>query len=210
VNWRIRSSIAGGAGLCATNANMSVPPTRAVDDGLILQARAGDRTAWVMLVDRHLDAITGYAWYMLGDKGDAEDVAQETFIRLMGKVGTWQPGGGASLKTWLYRVAINLCIDRRRKKVPVPVEHLPEADGTAEVVEMEQTLARVQAVKTALSRLPERQCAVMTLVYYQGFTNRESADLLHLSVDAVESLLARARRALNASLAPLRDELMER
>lgn len=210
MNWPIRNSIAAAAGLGAANTDMSAPPTRAVDDGLILQAQAGDRTAWGVLVDRHLDAITGYAWYMLGDKGDAEDVAQETFLRLMGKVGTWEPDGGASLKTWLYRVAINLCIDRRRKKVPVPVEYLPEVDETAEVVEMEQSLARVRAVKEALSRLPERQRAVITLVYYQGFTNRESADLLHLSVDAVESLLSRARRALNASLAPLRDELMER
>ncbi len=93
--------------------------------------------------------------------------------------------------------------------MPVPVEHLPEVDET-EVVEMEQTLARVRAVKEALGRLPERQRAVMALVYYQGFTNRESADLLHLSVEAVESLLSRARRALSTSLAPLRDELMER
>ncbi|MFT5539695.1 MAG: RNA polymerase sigma-70 factor (ECF subfamily) [Alphaproteobacteria bacterium] len=209
MNWPTPSNAAVVVGLGGANADKLAPPPRAVDDALILQAQAGDRRAWGALVDRHLNAITGYAWYMLGDQGDAEDVAQETFLRLMGKVGTWQPDGGASLKTWLYRVAINLCIDRRRKRVPVPVEHLPEVDET-EVVEMEQTLARVRAVKEALGRLPERQRAVMALVYYQGFTNRESADLLHLSVEAVESLLSRARRALSTSLAPLRDELMER
>jgi RNA polymerase sigma-70 factor (ECF subfamily) len=197
------------AGLGGTNADTLTPSPRAVDDALILQARAGDRRAWGGLVDRHLGAITGYAWYMLGDQGEAEDVAQETFLRLMGKVRTWQPEGGASLKTWLYRIAINLCIDRRRKRVPVPVEHLPEVDE-AEAVDMEQALTRVHAVKDALGRLPERQRAVMTLVYYQGFTNRESADLLGLSVEAVESLLSRARRALSASLFPLRNELMER
>ncbi len=101
MNWPTPSNAAVVVGLGGANADKLAPPPRAADDALILQAQAGDRRAWGALVDRHLNAITGYAWYMLGDQGDAEDVAQETFLRLMGKVGTWQPDGGASLKTWL-------------------------------------------------------------------------------------------------------------
>lgn len=179
------------------------------DNDLIVRAGAGDRAAWAALVDRYLASLTGYAWYMLGDQGEAEDIIQETFLRLMGKIGAGDGDGVASLKTWLYRVAINLCIDRKRKAVPVPVESLPEtAVGGAQ--EADTHFDRVRAVAEAVGRLPERQRAVLTPVYYQGFSNAEAGDLLKLGVEAVESLLARARRALRAALAPLRDDLMER
>lgn len=186
----------------------TAPAAAVSDDELVSRAATGDRAAWGTLVDRYLAAISGYAWYMLGDRGEAEDVAQETFVRLMAKVGAWE-AGGAGLKTWLYRVAINLCIDRRRKHVPEPVAELPEVpDGGAAAAD--ERFDRARAVREALDRLPERQRLVMTLVYYQGFTNGEAASLLKLSVDAVESLLARARRAMRATLAPLRDDLMGR
>ncbi len=186
----------------------AVAAVTVTDDELVSRAATGDRAAWGALVDRYLGAISGYAWYMLGDRGEAEDVAQETFMRLMNKVGAWE-AGGAGLKTWLYRVAINLCIDRRRKHLPEPMAELPEVpDGGA--AETDERFDQARAVREALDRLPERQRTVMTLVYYQGLTNGEAAELLKLSVDAVESLLARARRAMRATLAPLRDDLMGR
>lgn len=194
----------------ATTRDAGVPAAPAVPDAeLIARAGAGDRAAWSALVDRYLGPISGYAWFMLGDRAEAEDIAQETFLRLMGKIGTWDAGGAASLRTWLYRVAINLCIDRRRKVVPVPVETLPETP-TGSAAETDGQLDRTRAVGEAIGRLPERQRAVLTLVYYQGFGNGEAADLLGLSVEAVESLLGRARRALRATLAPLRDDLIGR
>lgn len=178
------------------------------DNDLIVRAGAGDRAAWAAIVDRYLGPISGYAWYMLGDQGEAEDIAQETFLRLMGKVNVWDNDGAASLKTWLYRVAINLCIDRRRKSMPVPVAELPEVP-TGGAPEMDACYDRVRAVTEAMARLPERQRAVLTLVYYQGFSNAEAGEVLRIGIDAVESLLARARRALRATLAPLRDDLMK-
>lgn len=184
------------------------PAARVADDMLIAQAARGDRAAWGVLVDRYLVPVSAYAWYMLGDRSEAEDVAQETFLRLMKKLPAWQPGE-AGLKTWLYRVAINLCIDRQRRRVPEPVAELPELPDPR-AAEAEADFDRSRVVRAALDQLPERQRAVMTLVYYQGFTNAEAAGLLKLSVDAVESLLARARRALRASLAPMRDDLLGR
>jgi RNA polymerase sigma-70 factor (ECF subfamily) len=179
------------------------------DNELIVRAGAGDRAAWAALVGRYLGPISGYAWHMLGDRGEAEDVAQETFVRLMGKAAAWDADGGATLKTWLYRVAINLCTDRRRKHLPVLMDELPEvADGGAAAID--ERFDRARVVREALERLPERQRAVLALVYYQGFSNGEAAELLKVSVEAVESLLSRGRRALRAALLPLRDDLLGR
>jgi RNA polymerase sigma-70 factor (ECF subfamily) len=191
--------LSGTAAACA----VAVP-----DNDLIARAGAGDRAAWAALVDRYLGAISGYAWYMLGDQGEAEDIAQETFIRLMGKAADWDADGTASLKTWLYRVAINLCIDRRRRVVPTPVDTLPETP-TGGPAEVDGHYDRARWVARAVGRLPERQRAVLALVYYQGMSNGEAAEMLKLSVEAVESLLARARRALRATLEPLRDDLLK-
>jgi RNA polymerase sigma-70 factor (ECF subfamily) len=179
------------------------------DSELVSRAASGDRAAWAQLVDRYLGPVSGYAWHMLGDRGEAEDVAQETFVRLMGKVADWDADGAASLKTWLYRVAINLCIDRRRKVVPLPVAELPEVPDI-HAPGAEERLDRERVVREALDRLPERQRAVLTLVYYQGLSNGEAAAALRISVEAVESLLARARRALRAMLMPVRDDLLGR
>ena len=85
------------------------------DDSLIGRVNVGDGAAWRALVDRHMGPVFGQAWRMLGDRAEAEDVAQETFVRLMRKAPDWQQGG-AKLKTWLFRVAINLCIDRKRAR----------------------------------------------------------------------------------------------
>lgn len=176
------------------------------DDYLIAAAAAGDRVAWSALVERYLGQITGHAWYMLGDPREAEDVAQEAFIRLVAKAPDWEPGG-AKLKTWLYRVVVNLCIDRKRKHVPLPMETLPDSgDGGAD--DRDRGIDLKKSVRAALDDLPPRQRAAIVLTYYQGFSNRETADLLEIGEEAVESLLARGRRALRASLAEVKYDLI--
>ncbi len=181
-------------------------PAEPGDDFLLAAAAAGDGAAWSALVDRYLGQITGHAWYMLGDPREAEDVAQEAFVRLVAKAADWQPGG-AKLKTWLYRVVVNLCIDHKRKALPIPVERLPDrGDGGAEAADRELDLKR--SVRAALDDLPPRQRAALVLTYYQGFSNREAGDLLGISDEAVESLLARGRRALAARLNSVKQDLM--
>ena len=180
----------------------------AFDDDLIGAIASGETGRWPQLVGRHLPAIVGLAWHILGDASEAEDVAQETFVRLLPKVPAWRPGG-ASLRTWLTRVAINLCIDRRRKRRTKALEDEPEmpdpgTDGGA--LAQRQEIAR--HVGAALGGLPERQVLAVTLVHYQGFTNREAAHLMDLSVEAIESLLARARRKLRSKLASVAGDLL--
>lgn len=173
------------------------------DDELLARVAKGDATAWPLLVDRHLVPVVGFAWRLTRNRTDAEDVGQETFVRLMRKAGDWQPGD-ASLRTWLYRVATNLCIDRHRAANRMPVASETEIDsGAEETADFTRDIDIARAVQRAVDRLPERQRRALTLVHYQGLSNGEAADVLEISVDACESLLARARRALKADL---RDE----
>jgi RNA polymerase sigma-70 factor (ECF subfamily) len=177
------------------------PEAAESDDALILQVAAGDQGAWRQLVSRHLASLVAQAWYVLGDRAEAEDVAQETFVRLMQKARDWEPGG-AQLRSWLYRVALNLCIDRKRSSWrPRPLDDAAErSDGDDPAGRMAHRMDLERAVAAALDQLTERQRTAIVLVHYQGFTNYEAAEMLDTSVDALESLLSRARRIIRAAL----------
>ena len=108
------------------------PGDEGLDDQLLSRIANGDEAAWPLIVDRHLAPIVSFAWYNLGDRAAAEDVAQECFVRLFRKVPDWQPGG-AKLSTWLYRVATNLCIDRRRADRFEPLDLAQGRSGVAEI-----------------------------------------------------------------------------
>ncbi len=177
------------------------------DDELVRRIADGDRRAWIALVDRHARPLHGFAWRILGDQAEAEDVVQDVMMRLLKKVPSWEPGK-ARLRTWLYRVATNLCIDRRRRKRPEPLDVAPDV---ADPVSGSHAIARfdvARKVGAALADLPSRQRVAVTLVHYEGFSQSEAAALLDVSVDALESLLARGRRGLRARLAPLADDLL--
>ncbi len=142
---------------------------------------------------------------MLGDVAEAEDVAQETFLRLHRKLASWE-GGEDGLSSWLHRVAVNLSIDRHR--APARPQALDEVGDVAEPAGLDGPLDRKRHIEAALADLPERQRAALILVHYQGFSGREAAATLDVSVEALESLLARARRSLRNSLAPVRADLL--
>lgn len=168
------------------------------DDDLIARATAGEGGAWGVLVDRHLARLVAFAWYRLGDAAEAEDVAQETILRLLAKAPDWRADGPAVLRTWLYRVATNLCIDRRRAARPTePFEDARAVDvRAAAVIDLPATTdARIDArrsVRRALAALPQRQQTAIILVHYQELTVREAAAVLEISEHAAESLIARA------------------
>lgn len=179
------------------------PP--AADPGRIARAAAGDAGAWTALVGRYLPAVTRCAAYMLGDPAEAEDVAQDTFLRLHRKLASWE-GNEDGLSSWLHRVAVNLSIDRHR--APARPGSLAEIGEVAEPADLDGPLDRKRHIEAALAGLPERQRAALVLVHYQGFSGREAASALDVSVEALESLLARARRTLRNTLAPVRADLL--
>lgn len=185
------------------------PTVEETDDGLVLRLADGCDGAMAALSERHLQPILACAWRILGDRAEAEDVAQETFVRLLRKAPEWRPDGPA-LRAWLLRVATNLCIDRRRVRArisPMPddVDQL-EDRGKAP---LEDDLAIRHAVRSAVADLPDRQRAVLVLVHFQGFSGQEAANALGVSGEAVESLLSRARRRLRKVLSPHMKNLLE-
>ena len=145
---------------------------------------------------------------MLGNQADAEDVAQEVFLRVWTNAQKWQPGK-ARFETWIYRVALNLCYDKLRRNRELFVDELPEqedeAPNPAESLQASQVAWRVEM---AVSELPERQRAAITLCHYQELGNIEAADVMEVSVEALESLLARGRRTLRKRLLPERENLL--
>ena len=164
----------------------------------ITRAAAGDPAAVSSLVDRHSCGVLALATRMLGDASEAEDVTQETFLRAWKALPDWQPR--AKFSTWLYRVALNLCYDRLRKRREVTMDHLPELhDPQLTPSELLDQSQRVRAIEAAISALPERQSAALTLCALQGHSQAEAAEIMETSVQALESLLARARRTLRES-----------
>ncbi len=178
------------------------------DEDLVVRVGAGDSRAAAELVRRHLPRMVGLARRMLGDAAEAEDVAQEVFLRVWRHAAAWKPGQ-AKFETWMHRVAMNLCLDRLRRKVRDGGEVTPEMpDLRASATRALDDRQRRDRVREALQALPERQRAALVLCYYQDRTNIEAAEIVGVSVDALESLLSRARRSLKTALAAERADLL--
>jgi RNA polymerase sigma-70 factor (ECF subfamily) len=185
---------------------------------LVERARAGDRSAFGSLVEAYQDKIYGYVSRMLGDPDEAEDVAQETFVRAYQSLPSFR--GAASFHTWLYRIASNLAIDvaRRNRRHSAGDfsldEPLPSAEGDYErdIADdsggPEQLTTRremQELVREAVAELPEKLRAVMVLYELQGESYEDIAEILGCPLGTVKSRLFNARAQLRDRLAQLAD-----
>lgn len=191
-------------------AGMRTGPDAEADDSdaaLIRRYAAGDQAAARLLTARHAPRVFALARRMLGETAEAEDVTQEAMLRLWKMAPDWQDDR-AALGTWLYRVASNLCIDRLRRRRAISSDEVPEiADAAPGAVARLEARDRAAALQGALAALPERQRLAIVLRHFEERGNPEIAAILGVSVEAVESLLARARRELAARLAPRKPDL---
>jgi RNA polymerase sigma factor (sigma-70 family) len=185
--------------------------TDASDEVLMVLYANGDRHAALALTQRVTPRVLAYAARMLnGDRAEAEDVAQETMLRLWRVAPEWRQGE-TKVTTWAYRVATNLCIDRqrsRKRKAQTALDDAPDlaaegrsADGT--LIEAD----RMAALGAALDQLPDRQRQAVVLRHIEGLANPEIAEVMQIGVEAVESLTARGKRALAALLSGQKDAL---
>lgn len=174
------------------------------DEELVRRVGQGDPAAIQSMVARKLPRMLALAQRMLGDPVEAEDVAQEAMLRAWRQAPRWAPGR-ARFDTWLHRVALNLCYDRLRRRREVPTDVMPEREAEGAAPDRGLIAADVGVrVDAALARLPERQREAVVLCHYQELTNIEAAALMEISVEALESLLSRGRRALRLALADMR------
>lgn len=179
-----------------------------LDDAvLIARFAAGDQAAARALTMRLLPGVLALANRMLRDRAEAEDVAQEAMLRLWKIAPDWQ-ADRAKPSTWLYRVTQNLCTDRLRKRRSVPLDEAAEPqDETPQAVDRMIGDDRAKALNAAMDKLPERQRVAVHLRHIEGHTNMEIAEIMGITVEAVEGLIGRGKRALAASLRHRQNEL---
>lgn len=173
------------------------------DEELLSRVAEGDPAAIRALAARKLPRLMSLAGRMLGETAEAEDVAQEAMIRAWRQAPSWRPGA-AKFDTWLHRVAMNLCYDRLRRRREVTTDTPPELvdEGPAPDRGLQARDVGLR-VAEAMRALPERQREAVTLCHYQELGNIEAANVMGISVEALESLLSRGRRALRAALSDM-------
>lgn len=171
------------------------------DDKLIARIAAGDKPSFAAFLSRHLTSVVKFAARYTGNRADAEDIAQDTFTRIWQHAADWQPRG-VTPRAWMYRISYNLCIDFLRKQRPTTSAEIIEFPaGPGDDPELQYVSGRQdQRLQQALTTLPQRQLTALTLCVWQGLSNKEAAACMDIKVDALESLLSRARRKLKQVL----------
>lgn len=182
------------------------------DELLVEQVRKGNQSAFSLLVQRHQGAIYSLCYRMTGDPLEAEDLAQEAFLRLYRSVGGFRPNN--RLRPWFRRIAVNVCLDalRKRREATVPLEKLLETESQPRAASREEMpeeayLSREVRVEVqrGLLKLSGDHRAVLVLRYLEELSYREIAEVLGVPVSTVETRLFRAKKMLAAVLAA-RDE----
>ncbi len=176
------------------------------DDVLMARAAARDPAAFRLIVERYQDRPYRLAWRMLGDQTEAEDVAQEAFLRLWAKASEWQAVGGG-VPGWLTRVATNMCLDRLRRRRFTSDEEAPDREDETPLADAQMMTAELNATAAhAVAALPDRQRVAVILTYFEELPNADAATAMDMNIKAFESLLVRARTALRVNLGHLREE----
>ena len=183
--------------------------TAATGDGdraLLARIGQGDHRAFQTLMRTHMAYVARLAYRIVGNRDDADEVVQEAFLRVWTVAPRWRHDLDARFTTWLYRVVVNLCLDRRRRVTPLPLEEAGDpVDPAPDSLDQVSAGETARLVARALEELPARQRAAITLCYYGGVNGPQAAEILEISVSALESLLVRGRRALRLRLGDLEE-----
>lgn len=168
----------------------------AIDDALVDRAKSGDAAAVSELIEEYRPRIYCFALSQLRQREDAEDVTQETFVRMVRMLDSYR--GSGRFRAWLYRIAANLCRDQKRRcsqhrRRTVPVRELGEAAAPGD---LQEQVSRDLALAAAVHRLPDKYREVITLHWLEQLSPAEIAEILDRSVNAVRVQLWRGRALL--------------
>ena len=175
---------------------------------LLQQTAQGNEKAFEQLMAKYEQAVFNTIYRYTGNTEDVEDLAQEIFIKVWKNAVKFK--GKAKFSTWLYRIAVNHCLDYRKKhkQKPVSLDRITDKGKTPESLQIStdhDQERNVTLVRKALAELPDRQRIAIILAQYEGLSYKEIAQTMKVSVSSVESLIFRARRSLKTRLS----ELME-
>ncbi len=187
---------------------------RALVSSLVRKTRAGDREAYRQLVERYQKRVYAVLFGMLRSREDAMEVSQEVFVKVFTRIGEFEEK--SSFYTWIYRVAVNLAIDFRRrewKKVHAVFDESIEDQGIEEATfyrpdrttpeQAMQSRELGEQIRAALETLPEEQRAVLVMREVDGMSYQEMADVMRCSIGTIMSRLFYARKKMQASLKAL-------
>jgi RNA polymerase sigma-70 factor (ECF subfamily) len=211
--------------LHSSASSSAVPDTAGAEKALIERCRAGDLPAFDELVGVHQERVFNLCYWMLGNREDAADAAQEVFVRAYRSLGNFR--GESAFGTWLHRIAVNASLDslQRRKRLPLPYSDLDPQRDDADTEELTTRHAepgeaqnshgdpaqlsaqreRLRLVREALAALPEHYRLALVLFDIEGYSYEEVAQSLQLPLGTVKSRINRARRALRERLQGVRE-----
>lgn len=175
------------------------------DQHLVARARHGDQEAIRLLVDRHQGKVVGLTWGLLGNRSDAEDAAQEAFLRAFRSLKTFR--GQSWFRTWLFQIAINAARTLRRSREGRPEDPAGSAmdfDETPAAGRLEDRVITRDAVRRAMALLPSELREAVVLRDVNGLEYREIAEALDVPIGTVESRIFRGRARLRGLLLPAR------
>lgn len=193
------------------------------DQQLIQLISKGDQLAFAELVKRHTDRFYQLAFYTLKNKSDADDVIQTVFIKLWQNPHKWN-ANKSQFTTWFYRVVLNACHDLLRKQnncqklesnikvahaqdnIAYLTKHIVD-DEEVRLSDNQQQAQRQQSLKYAMAQLPQAQRDAINLVVYTGLPQKQAAEIMSVTVKALESILVRAKKNIAKSAAAYLDEL---
>ena len=177
-----------------------------LDLELVQKTARGDEKAFEQLMAKYEKAVFNTIYRYIGNTEDVEDLAQEIFIKIWKNAKKFK--GRSKFSTWLYRIAVNHCLDYRKKnrQRAVSLDQMTDKDIIPEALQVSADRdqeTRVAIVRKALSELPDRQRIALVLAQYEGLSYKEIAETMKVTVSSVESLIFRARKALKAKLSEL-------
>lgn len=173
-------------------------------DDLIARAQQGNTAAFEQLVNAHAPYVYNLALRTLQNEREAEDITQETFVRVWRSIGRFR--ADAQFKTWLYRIVVNLCYNRlpklKRELGAIEVEDVELVDESIGVERAVLSAETATQLKSAIANLPETQRLVITLRHQQGLSYDEIAKITGLPLGTIKTHIFRARKALKVALLP--------
>lgn len=181
--------------MCRLNIKMTTN-----DDQIINAIKNGDTNAYSKLVDRYKDLVFTLAIRMLKNREEAEEVAQDTFIKVFKSLDNFQ--GDSKFSTWIYRIAYNTCLDsiKKNKKFindiaidEFTVNKIKTIDNALETIISKE---RSQLIKECIDRLPEESSALLTLFYFEELSLEEISKIINVEANTVKVRLFRARKKL--------------